>query len=108
VSGNDLVYPVDERREPAGAKKPAERAGEPDLAEQNNAPATVPRDRRAVTENDPPALPSPLFGYAGEQPAGFLVREREQGAPRRDDPGDDPRRPSAELSLSGTEQGRPL
>jgi len=109
VSGDDHVDPVDDGRKPADAKKTAEGSCDPDLAEHKNTSARVPPHRRAITQHDPPAFPAPFLGHAREQPAGLLLRERKKGQlSTLIDPGDDPRRPSAELSLSRIEQDRPL
>jgi hypothetical protein len=85
----------------------SQRPGQPHLGEQRYAAASVAGDWRPVAQNEPPALVPRLLGYAREQATGLSIGERKQRqllAPV--EPGDDPRRPPAELSGAGIEENR--
>lgn len=101
----EFVERVHERRRLDRAQYKAERAGQPDLGEECDAPTGVAGKQGPVAEDEPPALTARLLGYGREQTARFLVSEREQRqrfVPV--DRGDDPRRPPAELSATRIEQ----
>jgi len=107
VARYDLVKPVDERRGVDGSDDARQTTGEPDLGEERHAAAVIAGNQRPVLQDEPPTLVPSLFGYACEQLAGFIVRERQQRQLFASvDPGDDTRRPSAEPSGPGIEQNR--
>lgn len=102
-----FVQRVHERRRSRGSQHPAERAGQPDLGEERDAPTAVAGTQGPVAEDEPPALAACLLGHGREQIAGFVVSEREHRqllVPVERD--DDPRRPPAELSATRVEQNR--
>jgi hypothetical protein len=101
------VQRVHQHRRSHGSQDPAERAGQPDLGQESNAPAAVAGKQAPVEKDEPPAFATRLLGHGREQALRFLVGQREQRqlfAPV--DRGDDPRRPPAELSASRIEQNR--
>lgn len=104
---HEPVEPVEEPRQPERAEDTPERSGKPDLGQEHQAPAVIARDRGTIAEHEPPALAALVLGYPSEQSGGFLVGERQQ---RQLVPsverGDDPRRPSAELSAAGIKEDR--
>jgi hypothetical protein len=107
MTSHELVERIHEPTRPNGAQDPRERAGQTDLGEERHAPSCIPWNRSAVAENDPPTVVPGLFGYRREQAVGFCLLEREERqlfVPV--EPGDDPRRPAAELSAPGIEQNR--
>ena len=86
----------------------AERSGEPDFSEERDRAAGVARNRRPVSENEPPALAAGILRYGRDQAAGLLVSEREQGKLfAAVELGDDTRRPAAELSGAGVKKDGP-
>jgi hypothetical protein len=107
VTGYDLVERVDERRGVQRSEDASQRAGQPDLGEERNAAASVACDRRSVTQDEPPAFAARFRGDACEQVPGLVIRERQQ--PQllvAVEPGDDTRRPPAELSGTRIDQNR--
>jgi hypothetical protein len=107
VPGYDLVEGVDDRGGVERSKHPPEGPGQPDFREQQDAASRVARNRSPVAEDEPPAFVARVLGYACEQAAGLFVGERQQSklfAPV--EPGDDTRRPAAELSGAGVEENR--
>jgi hypothetical protein len=86
------------------AQRPADRSGQAQLGEERRAPAAVTGNRRAVAEDEPPALAPRLPGDGGEQTVGLRIVEREQGELFVTiEPGDEPRRPAAEPSAARVE-----
>ena len=79
MSRGEPVQRVDERSRPERSQQPSERPGQPELGEDRDASSAVARNRRAVPEDEPPALAPLLLGHGGEQTVGLLVGEREQG-----------------------------
>jgi hypothetical protein len=105
VAGHDLVERVYERGGVERLERAAQGPGQPDLGEEGDASTGVALERRAVAEHEPPAFIPRLFGHGGQQAAGLIVIERQQRqllAPV--DPGDDTRRPTAELSGARVEE----
>jgi hypothetical protein len=107
VAGYHLVELVDEHRGVDRSERASQRPGQPDFDEERHAATVVAGNQRPVREGEPPALVPRFPGYAGEQPAGLVVRERQQSQFFASvEPGDDTRRPPAELSGAGIEQNR--
>ena len=107
MAGYRLVELVDERGGVDRSERAPQWPGHPDLGEERDAAAVVAGDQRPVREDEPPALVPRLLGYACEQPAGFVVRERQERQFFASvEPGDDTRRPPAELSGARLEQDR--
>jgi hypothetical protein len=95
------VERVEDRGQSEHAQQPAERPRQLHLGKERETPAAVARDWRAVPKHDPPALAAPLLGNRHEQAIRLFVGLRKQ----REflaavEPGDDPRRPAAELSAA--------
>jgi hypothetical protein len=77
------------------------------LGEECDASSADARNRRAVAEDEPPALAALIRGNLGEHVFGRLVLEREQRELLAAvEPGDEPRRPAAEPSPARVEQHR--
>jgi hypothetical protein len=92
-----------------GTQKPTDRQRHAQLEEQGESPAVITCHERAVAEHEPPALGARVFRHAAEQRTRLLVVEGQQRElPAAVDPGDDTRRPPAELSPTRVEQDRPL
>jgi hypothetical protein len=103
----DLVEPVEEPRRMRCSQHAPEWAGKPKLGKQRHAPSAVAGDRRPITEHEPPTFVPRLLGHGGEQDAGLLTGERKQRQLAASiEPGDDPRRPAADLSAAGVEKHR--
>jgi hypothetical protein len=104
---HQLVQRVENPRGASGSKQSPKRACQPDLDEEGHAAATVARNRRSVSTDEPPALVARRPGHRREQASGLLGVDWEQGkllaAVER---GDDTRRPTAEPSAPGIEQNR--
>ena len=101
------VSSVDERRQSEPAQDAPEWTRKLDFRKEHDAPTPVARDWRAIAEYEPPTFPAPFLRHRGEQAPGLLIRERKQRhflASVKS--GDDPRRPTAELSPAGIEQNR--
>lgn len=107
MARHDPVQRVHQPRRSHDPQGSAERAGQPDLGQEGNAPTDVPGKQAPVGKEEPPALAARILGHGREHAAGFLVGQREQRqlfVPV--DHGDDPRRPPAELSAPRIEQHR--
>lgn len=101
MARHDPVQGVHQPRRSHGSQHSAERAGQPDLGKERHAPSAVARNECAVAEDEPPTLATLVLGHGREQLAGFLFRQRKQRqlfVPV--ERGDDPRRPTAELSAA--------
>jgi hypothetical protein len=107
VAGYDLVERVDERRGVQRPEHACHRSREPDLGEERDAASGVAGNQRPVAEDEPPAFVPRFFDHGRKQSAGLIIRERQQSELFASvEPGDDTRRPSAELSRAGIEQHR--
>jgi hypothetical protein len=107
VSGYDLVEGVDERGGAERSERPLQRPRQPDLGEERHAATRVAGDGRPVAKDQPPAFVARFLGHVSEEAAGCFVGQRQQSelfSPV--EPGDDTRRPPAELSGAGIEQDR--
>jgi hypothetical protein len=103
------VERVEKPRDMHGSGDACERAGQRDLVEESDRAAAVAGDRCPVSTHEPPAVVARVLGHAREKPRCVVVGEREQGqlvAPV--ELGDDPRRPTTELSGAGVEQYRAM
>jgi hypothetical protein len=90
-----------------GSEHSSDRPREPDLGEQRYAASGVTGNRRPVGENQPPALVPRVLGHACKQAASlFICQRKERQLFASVKPGDDTRRPPAELSGGGVEQNR--
>jgi hypothetical protein len=105
MPGYQAVESVDEWRRAEGAEYASERTGDPDLLEERHAASRVTRYRRAVAADEPPAFFPRVFRHGGEKASGLVIGERKQSQLFASvEPGDDPRRPPAELSGAGVEK----
>jgi hypothetical protein len=66
MASDELVERVEERRRPECSERLSERAGQPELQEECHRAARVPLNRRAVSQDEPPALVAGLLGDRGE------------------------------------------
>jgi hypothetical protein len=107
VTGYEPIERVEERR---GVQRPehvSRGLGQPDLREERDAATGVAGNRCPVAEHEPPAFVPRLFGHTCEQAAGLFIGERQKRQLFVSvEPGDDTRRPPAELSGAGIEQNR--
>jgi hypothetical protein len=109
VTRKALVSGIEQSAGVRGTQQPAERQRHAQLEQQGERAAVVTGDERAVAENEPPAFAPRVLGHAREQRARFLVAEGQQRElASAVEPGDDTRRPPAELSPTRVEQDRPL
>jgi hypothetical protein len=107
VTGQDLVERIDERRGIECSEHASHRPGKPDFGEERDATSGVAGNRRSVAEDEPPAVVPRLLGHGSEQAAGLSIGERQQSKLFTSvEPGDDTRRPAAELSGAGIEHNR--
>ena len=107
MAGCDLVERVDERRGVQRSDYASQRPGQPHLGEDRDSASGVAGNGRSVAEDEPPAFVPRLLGYASEQATGLSIGERQQSQLFESvEPGDDTRRPPAELSGAGIEQNR--
>jgi hypothetical protein len=107
VPRDDLVDRIDERRRVERPERSSKRPGQADLREERHASSGVAGDEGAVAGDEPPALVLRRLGYVCEQAPSLFIgqwKQRECFVPV--EPGDDTRRPPAELSRPGIEQGR--
>jgi hypothetical protein len=107
VASHELVQPVEERRGAERSQRGAQRPGQAELEEQRDAASAVAGNEGAIAEDEPPTLVPRLLGNRCEQRVGLVICERKQRklfVPV--DPGDDTRRPAAELSTAGVEENR--
>jgi hypothetical protein len=107
VTGYDLVERIDGRRRMQRSQCASQRAGQPDVGEESDTAAGVAGDRRSVGQNEPPAFASRFLGHACEQVPGLIIGEGQQPqllVPV--EPGDDTRRPPAELSGTRIQHNR--
>ena len=108
MAGYELVQLVQDGRPAENPEGPAQRLGQPELAEKGDAAAGVALDRRAVTQDEPPTLVAGFLGDGHEQGRSFLISERQEGqllaAVELDG---EPRRPSTEPSGARVEMHRP-
>jgi hypothetical protein len=99
VAGHDLVERIEERRSVQHPEHASQAPGQPDLGEERDGAAGVAGNRRPVAEHEPPAFVPRFFGHSCEQAARLFVGERQQSQLLVSvEPGDDTRRPPAELS----------
>jgi hypothetical protein len=107
LTGHDLVERVDERRDVQCSEHASQRPGKPDLGEERDTSSGVARNRCAVPEHEPPAVVPRFIVDGCEEAAGLSIGERQQSQLFASvEPGDDTRRPAAELSGAGIEQNR--
>jgi hypothetical protein len=107
VARNELVEPVDEHRRADRSQHTSEWPRQPHLGKERHAAALVARNERPVAKDEPPAVTAFVFRHGGEESPGFVIGEREQTELTVPvDPGDDTRRPPAELSGAGVEEYR--
>jgi hypothetical protein len=108
VVRSDAVDGVDDRRQAKPEQCAAETAGSLELSEERDASAPVAGNGCAVSKDEPPAVVALLHRNRRQQLRGGVVLEREQReVPAPVDPGDEPRRPTAEPSAPGIEEHRP-
>ena len=107
VTGYDLVERVDGRRGVGRSEHATQRPCEPDLGDERDAASGVAGNRRPVPEDEPPAFVPRFFAHGRKQSAGLIIGERQQRQLLASvEPGDDTRRPPAELSGTRIEQNR--
>jgi hypothetical protein len=107
VPSDDLLDGVDEHRAAQRSKRASDRPCETDLSQERDASSGIAGNRRSVPEDEPPALVPRLFGHVCEQAAGLIIGEWQKSQLVVSvEPGDDTRRPPAELSGPGVEQNR--
>jgi hypothetical protein len=82
-------------------------AGEPQLGEQGDTPTGIPRNRRPVAADEPPALGPRVFSHGRKQFVGLGISKRQQRQLFTSvERGDDTRRPAAQLSRARVEKNR--
>ena len=84
------VERVDDPREAQPTEHLGERAGQPELGQEDDTTSAVARHRRPVAQHDPPAFSALLRRDGRENGCGLVVAEREERDPltpveRRDD-----------------------
>jgi hypothetical protein len=105
VTGYDLVERVDEHRRVQRSEHASQRPGQSHLGEERDASSSVAGNRRPLPEDEPPAFIPRFLGHGHKQTAGLIIVERKQSQLFATvEPGDDTRRPPAELSGAGIEQ----
>ena len=109
VPGDEPVERIDQPSCPGRPERPTQGPRELHLCKQSSAAALIARDRRAVPQDEPPAVVPRLLGNGLEQWRRLGVGERKQGELLAAvEPRDDTRREPAEPSGAGVEKDRAL
>jgi hypothetical protein len=107
VARHESVDRVDGGTQAEDAERDADPTRRPQLCEERDASAVVARDRRAVGQDEPPAVAAAVRRDRSEQALGLGVLERQEGERSMPvDAGDEPRRPAAEPSAARVQQHR--
>jgi hypothetical protein len=98
MAGHESIERVNEQGQSQRAKQTAERSDQRELTQEGDAPSVIAKHRRAIAQNQPPALVALALGDAREHALRLRVAEREESELLAAvDPGVGPRRPTTNL-----------